>query len=161
MDDERFIRQLLDNTRFATHDVGMGNPNGATRDVTWWIDDRRSDLGMTWDDLAREAGVSTETLRLAGERRMRTTSKKKIESALRWKRGSIDAIWAGGEPTPLPNVEDYPPELLDAVERQLWDISELSEQDRWTQIYVWRAKKMRDQSPTGGKDNGPKDATFG
>ena len=143
--------------------VRMGNPNGAKRDVTWWIDDRRSDLGMTWDDLAGEAGVSTETLRLASDRpHMRTTSKRKIEKALRWQRGSIDAIRAGGEPTPLPDVEDYPRALQDAVERQLWDITELSEQDRWTQIYVWRAKKIeRDQSPPDGKDNGPNNASFG
>lgn len=70
----------------------------------WWMDERRGELALTWQQVAEEAGVSTETLyRIADGRQMRTTTKKGVERALRWQRGSVDRILAGGKPVPLPD----------------------------------------------------------
>jgi transcriptional regulator with XRE-family HTH domain len=69
----------------------------------WWMDDRRAELNLTWDELVTRSGVSKETLfRAAQGRPMRTTTKKAIERALRWTSTSVDDIRRGGEPTPLP-----------------------------------------------------------
>lgn len=72
-----------------------------THTLGWWMDERRGELGLTWDQVAEQAGLSTETLyRAASGRSMRTTTKKGIERALRWRNGAVDAILAGGKPTP-------------------------------------------------------------
>lgn len=89
----------------------------------WWMDERRGELALTWQQVADEAGVSTETLyRIAdGGRTPRTTTRKGIERALQWQPGSIDAIAASGKPAPLaepeqasrpaePDPADYPDE---------------------------------------------------
>jgi hypothetical protein len=71
------------------------------------MDERRGELGLLWDEVAERAGVSAETLRRATDApgRMRTTTKKGVERALHWKRGSIDSIASGGEPTALAEEE--------------------------------------------------------
>lgn len=88
----------------------------------WWMDERRGELALTWDQVADVADVSTQTLYSAATgRRMRTTTKKGIERALKWRPGSVDDILNGGEPEPLaddepaerlsePNPADYPDE---------------------------------------------------
>ncbi|MFF4600606.1 hypothetical protein [Amycolatopsis sp. NPDC001319] len=93
----------------------------------WWMDDRRGELGMTWDEVAEHAGISVGNLyRIAGDpeaaRRMRATTKKGLERALQWKRGSIDSIASGGEPTALPDeraseILPDPPHEWSAEER--------------------------------------------
>lgn len=76
----------------------------------WWMDDRRGDLQMTWEEVAERAGTTPETLRRNADdpSRMRTTTRKGIERALRWERGSIDDILAGGEPTPIAREPEQP-----------------------------------------------------
>jgi hypothetical protein len=74
----------------------------------WWMDERRGELALTWQQVADTAGVSTETLYRADDRAMRTTTKHGIERALRWQRGSVDAIKRGEKPTPLPQEESEP-----------------------------------------------------
>lgn len=115
----------------------------------WWMDERRGELDLTLDEVAARAGVSTETLRQAANgRRMRTNNKKKIERALEWEYGSIDAIDAGNPPTRLSEQEArsreasrYPPDLRDdPVERKLWDIKDLDERSRWRHIYAYRTE---------------------
>lgn len=67
-----------------------------------------------------------------------------------WTEDTPRVILEGGPippPAPMPPAAPEPPKshypdgLQDDVERQLWDIKELGEDDKWTQIYVWRAKK--------------------
>lgn len=67
------------------------------------MDDRRRELRLTWDQVAAAAGVNRETLRLIrqGDGQLRPLTKDGIEDALQWQRGSIDAILAGGDPTPI------------------------------------------------------------
>jgi hypothetical protein len=64
---------------------------------------RRLDLGMKWRDVASNGGISYEAVRSAraGEGEPADLTKRGIERALKWQPGSVDAILAGGEPTPL------------------------------------------------------------
>lgn len=70
--------------------------------LRWWMDERRGELGLTWQQVAERAGVSTETLYRAAEgRQMRTTTRKGIERALEWEPGGVDAVLTGQTPQPL------------------------------------------------------------
>lgn len=64
---------------------------------------RADELGMGWVDIADEAGIRVETLRSLrrGNNQPSRTTKRKLDRALGWKLGSIDAVLAGGDPTPL------------------------------------------------------------
>ncbi|MBK1785103.1 hypothetical protein [Prauserella cavernicola] len=65
----------------------------------WWIDERRAELRLTWDELATRANLSTETLFAAARGRpMRTTNRSALERALEWTNGDINRIRAGQEP---------------------------------------------------------------
>lgn len=88
------------------------------------MDDRRADLRLRWDEVAELAGVTYETLRQVryGAGEIRILTKRGIEEALQWERGSIDAILAGGDPRPAQKIEretrdetesgaDEPPDL--------------------------------------------------
>lgn len=103
----------------------------------WWMDERRGELGLTWDQVAERAGVSPETLRRNANRpdRMRTITRKGIERALMWESGSVDAILDGGEPTPLPEEppEEQPREKRWGLLEQIHAIREqLDELERLT-----------------------------
>lgn len=66
------------------------------------MNERRLQLGMEWKDVATKTGVSYETLRnlRLGKRKASELTIRRLEDALQWKHGSIDAILAGGDPTP-------------------------------------------------------------
>lgn len=66
------------------------------------MDARRLELGMTWEEVASAAGIKPPTLRAIrnGTNRPSQLTKRGIERALRWAPGSVDAILAGGDPTP-------------------------------------------------------------
>lgn len=89
------------------------------------MDERRGDLGRTWRQVAADAGVSVNTLMRNAENPegIRTTTKKGIERALRWDRGSIDRIAAGLDPVPLaeasPAVAPDGPVLSPETRRRL------------------------------------------
>ncbi len=66
-----------------------------------YMDDRRNDLGLTWDDVANACGLSRQTLYdirngNTDYRRMRSSTKRKIEKALQWEHGGVDAAIAHG-----------------------------------------------------------------
>lgn len=67
------------------------------------IEDRRSQLRIKLQDVARRADISVATLGRArrGEGDLTTDTKIGLEEALLWARGSVDAILAGGQPTPI------------------------------------------------------------
>jgi hypothetical protein len=65
--------------------------------------ERRDELGLYWNDVAERAGLTKEGLRTvrAGIGTMRPPTKRGIEAALRWTRGSVDRILEGGAPVAL------------------------------------------------------------
>lgn len=67
---------------------------------------RRVELGLEWDDLAKHGEVSDSFLRgfRKGRKGARDLTKAKLEDALKWQRGSIDAILAGGQPEPADEI---------------------------------------------------------
>lgn len=100
--------------------------------LRWWMDERRGELALTWQQVADLAGVSTETLyRAAAGRAMRTKTKKAIERALQWRAGSIDAVAAGGQPRPIAGASSPPsqptsstgaPPIIDFATANLGDL---------------------------------------
>jgi hypothetical protein len=66
------------------------------------MNERRVDLGLRWTDVAEAGDVSPETLRAVRRNSapLRDLTKAGIERGLRWSRGSVDRILAGGDPSP-------------------------------------------------------------
>lgn len=87
------------------------------------------ELDLTWVDLAKRADVSVKTLDAIrrGRNRPNARTTRRLEDALRWERGSIAAIYAGGDPTP---VTQERPALVDPdVEAEaVW--SSLTDEER-------------------------------
>jgi len=82
------------------------------------MDDRRIELDLAWEEVARRAGVAGLTLRRirSGESALSRRTAAKIERALEWLPGSVEAILAGNGPTPIP--EPAPPKPLTALQRE-------------------------------------------
>lgn len=95
------------------------------------MEDCRLDLGMSWRDLANKAGLSYEGLRAVrrGDRRPNALTKRRLEDALNWAHGSIDAILDGAGPTPAedqrrggkPTVEELEARVAE-LEREVAEI---------------------------------------
>lgn len=79
-----------------------GRPMDTTTRLADEMDRRRVELGFEWEDICRIAEVSSTFLRKfrRGATGARPLTKARIEDALQWERGSIDAVQAGGAPTP-------------------------------------------------------------
>lgn len=67
------------------------------------MNERRLDLGLRWDDVAKRAGMSSEGLRALRRDRSepRELTQRGLERALCWQKGSIRQILDGGEPVPV------------------------------------------------------------
>ncbi|MER7213530.1 MULTISPECIES: hypothetical protein [Streptosporangium] len=68
------------------------------------MDERRVQLGLTWNQVADRANLTKEGLRTVrtGTRKIMPLTKGGIEVALAWQQGSVDAILAGGTPEEVP-----------------------------------------------------------
>lgn len=78
------------------------------------IEDRRTELRMTLDDVGDAAGIHPETVARVrdGSRPIRKLTRRGLEDALRWQPGSIQRILEGGDPIELPpEGAANPPEL--------------------------------------------------
>lgn len=63
------------------------------------MEERRLELNLEWRDVAKHGELSYETLRaLRRSGKASALSKRRIETALLWLPGSVDAVLAGGEP---------------------------------------------------------------
>lgn len=101
---------------------------------------------MTWADLAREFGVSESGLRniRVGRNEPSDLTKHRIEEALGWEPGSVEAVLDGGDPTPTnakpaPQPEDNP--YTDPAEREIWKLTELPESERLLYIQLLRERR--------------------
>lgn len=76
---------------------------------------RRLDLRMNWREVSTAAGISYEALRgiRRGDYRPSELTARALDDALRWERGSVEAILAGGDPMPIrrhaPDDDDFDP----------------------------------------------------
>lgn len=79
----------------------MPDASGERAALAAAMETRRADLRIKWQDVARRADISIATLGRVrrGEGDLTTDTKYGLEDALRWTRGSIDAVLAGGTPT--------------------------------------------------------------
>src|SRR5579859_6950920 len=68
------------------------------------MEERRMELGLTWEQVADAAGIRYETLRAVRNRdgSIRPLTRRAIATALRWSPGSVDLILAGADPEPAP-----------------------------------------------------------
>ncbi|SFE55569.1 hypothetical protein SAMN04487819_116106 [Actinopolyspora alba] len=99
--------------------------------------------------LAQAAGIGKRTAdSLESGERVSATSLYKIETALGWAPGSAEEVISGGEPTLTDEAQTGAgPALRDDVERQIWAITDLSEDMRWSYIYQYRARREDEQQP--------------
>lgn len=110
---------------------------------------RRRELRFyTQDDLAEAAGVSRRTIgTLERGGKVSSPTLRAVEIALRWTPGSADDVLRGGRPTPIEQstATPPPPDLRDDVERQIWAITELVEEERWFYIDLHRTRQQRER----------------
>ena len=75
------------------------------------VRERRGELGLTQTDVTARGGPSVEKLRQIENNRAGRLSalmRGALERALEWESGSVDAILAGGVPTPVQPKVDVP-----------------------------------------------------
>ena len=104
------------------------------------VSERRADLGMTQEDVRAAGGPSTATMRLiegGHQSRYQPVILGRLETALKWERGSVRRILAGGNPAPVDDepaapepVPDLPDDAdvttnvvlaaINPIERQVW-----------------------------------------
>lgn len=119
---------------------------------------RRVDLGYTSRRaLADVAGIGKRTVdAIETGNAVRAATRHKLERVLRWEPGSMDAILAGGgeatlagggEATeaPPPTSSHGKPDLRDEMEQTLWNITELSEDERCFYIYQRRVRSRHER----------------
>lgn len=101
------------------------------------MDERRLDLNMTWQDVAQEASVSAAALRAmrTGVNTPSPLTRRRLEDALRWQRGSIEAILEGGSPTPIDvghaaDADEITDARLDRLEGLLAEATRIAEEIR-------------------------------
>lgn len=71
------------------------------RRLARYVRDRRDDLGMTQEDVRAAGGPSTATMRLlegALQESYQPVILQRLEKVLGWRRNSVQAVLAGGEP---------------------------------------------------------------
>jgi transcriptional regulator with XRE-family HTH domain len=117
----------------------------------------RARQGKTWDDIARESGISVAQLRNIRKGRASITldSKIKIEQAYGWPEGFVDNVLRDRATTPPPDRR-YPPEVFqktirDSTEADMLKIRNVAEEVRWSFVFD-RRKRLHDEVKTiGGK----------
>ena len=94
------------------------------------LDARRIDLDLSWKDLAATARTSEPTLRAfrSGARRPTGLTQRRLEDALGWESGSIDAVLDGGQPTPAETEARPQEEIVADIDDELAAAEELFRQ---------------------------------
>ena len=88
----------------------MSDENDYRRDLARRMEERRVELRLYWEDVARAGGVSLRALHSArnGDREIRPLTQRGIEDGLQWPAGYIHAILRGKTPPGLDS--DAPPQ---------------------------------------------------
>lgn len=110
---------------------------------------RRLDLRLKWKDVTARAGISPQTLskiRTLGTVGVNPLIIAKVEDALRWESGSLQALTDGGTPTPKrPAEQDIYADMTNPKEAAVWAM-DLSESDRREIIDDVRARAAQQRS---------------
>jgi hypothetical protein len=107
------------------------------------LDQRRQELELLrWRDLADLAGVNEATIRTICAREGRPSmrqvkAERKLEAALGWAAGSLQAIRDGGEPTGIGTRDPF--EDADDLEEAINRHPDLDEEAKRTLLNVYRA----------------------
>lgn len=111
---------------------------------------RRGELGLTQQQVAEAAGVDTATISSLerAERWPWARNRTRIEGALGWQPGSLEAIGRGGQPTPVERQAAQAP-YTDPAERHIAETPGLSEGEVSALIEVARAIRAQGQRKTG------------
>jgi transcriptional regulator with XRE-family HTH domain len=110
---------------------------------------RRAELRVSQEEFVRDVELSVKGLQRieSGElTRIRAKTAGELDRAAKWRPGSVQATLDGGDPTPL---DDAGEELRDNAERQLWAITDLSEEERYALIDLHRARQSRESRRFG------------
>ena len=86
----------------------MARLTGDLQRLGRYVSDRVAELGLTQEQVQELGGPSPATLRLimsGGRKSLQPSSVGGLERALQWASGSVRAILAEGEPTPLTSAE--------------------------------------------------------
>ncbi len=130
----------------------MANKNQAHTRLAEAMQHRLAELQTDWVGIAARSGVSTQTIRdirFGRTRTIRETTKNALDDALKWQRGSIDAVLKGGTPTPLP------------TERRTIDHSSDIEQSAWVlrgameageTVYTAAVERLKSRLPSSDLD---------
>lgn len=109
------------------------------------LDRRRSELGLRWEDVSALSGVARSSIaKIRNGSVPRQITRRDLERALQWEPFSIDAILAGGEPTP---IADEPQAVetatLSELIEQLVDLTDTPEEayDLLTQALLRRRQQ--------------------
>jgi hypothetical protein len=149
----------------------MPTESGDWRRLAEYMDRRRAELGMNWDDVAAAGGTSVATLRRV--RRGATLTNDNIvaiERGLRWGSDSVRRILAGGEPTPLDgrqtagaaaratraSIANATPEQIAATRQFIEETLGPDEADKFLRRAIELQRSTRDERATdqGGRATG-------
>lgn len=83
-----------------------GDPDGRLEALAAHVERRISELGLEYAAVARTAGFSDETLsKIRKGIKARAATYRKLERALRWEAGSVQAVLDGGAPISAAEAE--------------------------------------------------------
>lgn len=99
----------------------MSKEQDALRRLGDLVERRADELNLTWTDLAKDAGITVQTLRQVrlGANEPSRATKRGLERALGWQLGSVDMILAGGSPALASEREVGPPPPDDDFEARI------------------------------------------
>ena len=93
------------------------------------MDEQRNELGLLWEDVAELSGLSRQTLfdirkGHVDYHRMRSRTRRKIEQAFQWERGSIEEFVLTGKRPVSVLVDDEEESRVPGAEPAIADLSE-------------------------------------
>jgi len=115
------------------------------------IEQARLDLGVEFKELAALAGIAPETLRaLRKTGKANALTKRRVEAAIKWQAGSIDAVLEGGEPQRATNAAEPQADELTRLRTenvelraQVEEVGELRSELRELRAEIDRLRKVR------------------
>lgn len=113
------------------------------------MDDRRIELDLAWEEVARRAGMTGMTLRRIrnGEGSLPRRTAAKIDRALEWQPGSVEGILTGGDPSPIQmDMDEQDHEALKVIHKMNTRLFGLEEADRRLEQDIREINAARDRT---------------